>query len=79
MGQTESLNQVTLSSGGTHGYRYDYRTRRVTRTESGQTTAIVYSGGLSVQEYVTNPATPTVEYQRGDGMGGAVGVCGCGV
>ncbi|RBP35074.1 RHS repeat-associated protein, partial [Roseimicrobium gellanilyticum] len=64
-----------------HSYAYDYRTRRITRSEPGSNpVAMTFSGGLSVAEFeVTDPGTgtlntqPTVEYQRGPDMGGGVG------
>jgi RHS repeat-associated protein len=60
--------QATLS------YRYDYRTRRVTRTENALTTSVVFSGGQSVQEYEAGAGpNPVVEYVRGSDMGGGVG------
>ena len=36
---------------GIYLYAYDYRTRRVERTEPGSSAKIIFSGGLSVQEY----------------------------
>lgn len=59
---------------GTFGYTYDYRTRRVERDESGaggNTTKIVFSGGLSCFE--TESGARTVEYIRGSDYGGGVG------
>ncbi|MEZ0275987.1 MAG: RHS repeat-associated core domain-containing protein, partial [Roseimicrobium sp.] len=75
------LTSVTLPGSLTHTYGYDYRTRRITRSEpGGNPVAMTYSGGLSVAEYeVTDPllgtlgALPEVEYQRGPDMGGGVG------
>ena len=58
---------------GTYSYAYDYRTRRVGRTEPGAgTTRIVFNGGTSIQEYGVGGG-PVVEYVRGAGMGGGVG------
>ncbi len=58
---------------GTYSYAYDYRTRRVGRTEPGTATArIVFNGGTSIQEYGSG-SDPVVEYVRGAGMGGGVG------
>ncbi len=59
---------------GTFGYVYDYRTRRVERDESqagGNTTKVVFSGGLSCFEQ--EGGTRTVEYIRGSNYGGGVG------
>ncbi len=62
----------------TYSYGYDYRTRRVLRNESqagGASTQVVFSGGLSVEEYASGSGTgtPTVEYVRGTDYGGGVG------
>ncbi len=62
----------------TYSYGYDYRTRRVLRNESqagGASTQVVFSGGLSVEEYASGSGTgtPTVEYVRGSDYGGGVG------
>lgn len=74
------LNQVTMPNGASYAYLYDYRMRRIVdRLTPTSIRQVVYSGGLGVQEYVgtttviSNPATPTVENQRADGMGGGVG------
>lgn len=64
-----------LTGGVLHEYTYDYRTRRVKRVEDGVTTKVVFSGGTSVSE-MTGAATassPTVEFIRGNDMGGGVG------
>lgn len=53
-----------------HGYLYDYRTRRVGRSEAGQGTASVFSGGQSVADYPDGTMLPSVEYQRGLDLGG---------
>jgi RHS repeat-associated protein len=70
-----SLDYLTGSSGtGMYTYTYDYRTRRVSRTEpSAGTTYIVFDGGTSIEEYTSTPSTPTVEYVRGYNYGGGVG------
>ena len=52
-----------LQDGHVYGYTYDYRTRRVGRTEDGTSTQVIFSGGTSVQE-IENSAT-SVEYVRG--------------
>ncbi len=75
------LKQVTLPDGSTHQYGYDYRTRRISVQDGSVTQAIVFSGGLSLAEYgvataaqgISNPGTPSVQYQRGPDMGGGVG------
>jgi RHS repeat-associated protein len=72
---------VTDPQGGAHAYAYDYRTRRIARSEPGGATAVSWSGGLSLAEYpvtglqgaVANPLTPQVEYRRGPDMGGGIG------
>ena len=50
---------------------YDYRTRRLTKTENGATTYFRYDSGNSYQE-ITN-GTVRVEFIRGSGMGGGIG------
>jgi RHS repeat-associated protein len=75
------LTGVTLPGSLTHSYVYDYRTRRLQRSEPGNNpVAMTFSGGLSVAEFeVTDPqlgtlnSQPSVEYQRGPDMGGGVG------
>jgi RHS repeat-associated protein len=66
-----------LSSGSSaldYAYTYDYRTRRVERTEAGVVTKSVFSGGVSVSEYLGgSPAVASVEYIRGSDWGGGVG------
>lgn len=70
---------ATVAAGAdSFAYGYDYRTRRVKRAETiggtTETTAIVFSGGTSVQEYENSAAgLPNVEYIRGSGMGGGIG------
>ena len=71
-----SLNYQTGESGtGEYGYGYDYRTRRVQRQEPGSTTAtsVVYTGGVSAEEYTSAASSPVVEYVRGHDYGGGVG------
>ncbi len=76
-----SLAKNTPGGAGTYAYVYDYRTRRVERTEIGTTTKSVFSGGLSIAEYVTpnyvyGPQPPT-GYQGSPVLtlgGGSVGV-----
>jgi RHS repeat-associated protein len=68
------LVEETGESPGTYTYAYDYRTRRVTRTEPGPvTTQVVFDGGLSIEEFTTSASSPTVEYVRGHDYGGGVG------
>ncbi len=68
------LTKATAGGTGAYAYVYDYRTRRVQRTESGTTTALVFSGGVSVQEYeVATATTLAAEYIRGSDWGGGVG------
>jgi RHS repeat-associated protein len=62
------------AAAGAYSYAYDYRTRRVSRTEPGPvTTYIVFDGGTSIEEYTSSPSSPTVEYVRGFNYGGGVG------
>jgi RHS repeat-associated protein len=70
------LKQVVDSSLGTFEYAYDHRTRRVVRDESlasGQSPELSFSGGLSVQEYVTGSQIPAAELIRGSDYGGGIG------
>ena len=72
---------VTDPQGGAHAYAYDYRSRRIARSEPGGATAVSWSGGLSLAEYpvsrlqsaIANPQSPIVEYRRGPDMGGGIG------
>ncbi|MEQ1840920.1 MAG: polymorphic toxin-type HINT domain-containing protein, partial [Verrucomicrobiales bacterium] len=75
------LQNVTVPGGAQHAYAYDYRTRRIGRTEPTGSTAVSWSGGLSLAEYtvsaisaaVGDPTSPEVEYRRGPDMGGGIG------
>ena len=72
------LVKGTAGGPGAYAYQYDYRTRRIVRDESaanGVVTALVFSGGTSVQEYggSISSANLTVEYLRGSDYGGGVG------
>ncbi len=81
------LAQVSLPGGQVHSYSYDYRTRRIglqqtaSGTDPAKTTAVVFSGGLSLAEYesttaqatIASPGQSTVRYVRGPDMGGGVG------
>ena len=51
---------------------YDYRTRRLTKTEGGATTYFRYDGGVSFHE-IDDAGSVTVEFVRGSGMGGGIG------
>jgi RHS repeat-associated protein len=73
------LTALTDSTKGTFAYSYDHRTRRVGRNEQGgvgvpaASAELSFSGGLSVQEYVSGSATPAVETIRGSDYGGGIG------
>ena len=70
------LVKNTTGGAGSYVYTYDYRTRRVERTEAGVVTKSVFSGGVSVSEYdgeATISSSPSVEYTRGSDWGGGVG------
>lgn len=82
----DRLASVTLPNGSVHRYEYDYRTRRVGTSETPsapgsatKSTAIVFSGGLSVAEWESSSSfssisgAATVDYTRGPDMGGGVG------
>lgn len=61
-----------------YSYQYDYRTRRIERIEGTEKTKIVFSGGLSCEEFSVNPSDPgsqtlQVEYIRGSDYGGGIG------
>jgi RHS repeat-associated protein len=66
-------NRLISAEGGPVdcSYLYDYRTRRVERTEDATTTKVIFSSGLSVQEL--EGSTLKVEYLRGSDWGGGVG------
>ncbi|WP_162145231.1 RHS repeat-associated core domain-containing protein [Chthoniobacter flavus] len=66
------LVKNTPGGGGTYGYDYDYRTRRVSRREGSNIAKIVFSGSTSVQEY-TSTGTLSAEFVRGSDWGGGVG------
>jgi len=69
-----NLNVWEGSDDAPYAYAYDYRTRRVERTEPGPvTTHIVFDGGVSIEEYTSSAGSPTVEYIRGHDYGGGVG------
>ena len=67
---------VSASSGGSTVFQatYDYRTRRLTKTEGLTTTYFRYDGGDSFQEVIggTNAAIQ-VDFVRGSGLGGGIG------
>jgi YD repeat-containing protein len=60
------LSSVTLLDSSVHSYAYDYRVRRITRTESSANpVAMTFSGGLSVAEFeVTDSQLNTLNAQR---------------
>jgi len=67
-----SVTKNTPGNNGAYSYLYDYRSRRVSRTEPATgTTTVVFSGGTSVQEYTGG--TLAVDYVRGSDWGGGVG------
>lgn len=69
-----ALTKNTAGGVGSYSYVYDYRTRRVQRVESGATTNLVFSGGVSVSEYDgAAPSVVSAEYIRGSDWGGGVG------
>ncbi len=70
------VSGTAASDAGTDSYSYDYRTRRVVRDETnagGVLTSVVFSGGVSVQEYAAGSTYTAVEYIRGSDYGGGVG------
>jgi len=82
-----SLAKNTSGGAGTYAYVYDYRTRRVLRSETqgGATTLTqsIFSGGVSVSEYSAadlsalnsqlSASAVAAEYIRGSDWGGGVG------
>jgi RHS repeat-associated protein len=75
-----SLNDPGLmpNEPAAYSYQYDYRTRRVLRTEGETSTRIVFSGGTSSSEHPFDISThvvsvPNVEYVRGSDYGGGIG------
>lgn len=68
-----SLTKNTSGGTGTYSYVYDYRTRRIQRTENGTATNLSFSGGTSAIEFTTNAASPTAEHIRGSDLGGGIG------
>lgn len=72
IGLTKSTTDQASTTPGAYGYTYDYRTRRVTRTENNVTTKVAFSGGTSVQEYSASGLI-SAEYVRGSDWGGGVG------
>ena len=70
---TDTANGATAH---TSSYDYDYRTRRIVRTENGASTSVIFSGGVSVEEFQWNASgqpSLSAEYLRGPDMGGGVG------
>jgi len=71
----DRLVSLATSSGPTHSYGYDYRTRRVIRDESaagGVKAVLSFSGGTSVQE-ANASGVVQAEFIRGSDWGGGVG------
>ena len=52
---------------------YDYRTRRLTKTENGETTYFRYDGGDCFQELESGTTNINVEFVRAGGLGGGIG------
>jgi RHS repeat-associated protein len=52
---------------------YDYRTRRITATDSGSTSYYVHDGGLCIQERPSASGAPSVELINSAGLGGGIG------
>ncbi|WP_170266781.1 RHS repeat-associated core domain-containing protein [Brevifollis gellanilyticus] len=83
----DKLVGVQMPDMKAYTYTYDYRSRRVAigQDDAGgqpsKFTAVIFSGGLSVAEFVTHDSTgniatgrhPAVQYIRGPDMGGGVG------
>ena len=66
-----------LGATDVYEYTYDYRSRRVMRVEPDLTTSLVFSGGVSVQEFASDTiqpgVAPEVEFIRGSSVGGGIG------
>jgi RHS repeat-associated protein len=67
------LSAVTVGGGVVFQASYDYRTRRLLKTESGSTTYFVYDGGVSIQERPSGQGTPSAEFVYGGGLGAGIG------
>ncbi|MDF1813157.1 MAG: hypothetical protein P1V20_13245 [Verrucomicrobiales bacterium] len=82
IGPNDAKGHATFTSNGIYSYNYDYRTRRISRTENTVKTDILFLGGTSIMEFEgigDDPpdrapgSTPTVEYIRGSDLGGGIG------
>ena len=81
--RSNRLTTVTGHGGLNETYRYDYRTRRIARSESSKGQSIVtFNGGTSAAEWQNGAlpdigpnrtTVPSVEYIRGSDWGGGVG------
>ena len=71
--RTDPFEFPKQSAGGPGSYEcaYDYRTRRVELGYGSDTTKVVFSGGVSVREFLNTAAS--VDYVRGSDWGGGVG------
>jgi RHS repeat-associated protein len=75
----DTLNRlIQTRDGSTNGpvifsATYDYRTRRLTTTESGATKYFRYDSGDSFHEVANGTSNIQVEFVRGSGMGGGIG------
>jgi YD repeat-containing protein len=75
----DTLNRlIQTRDGSTNGpvifqATYDYRTRRLTTTESGATKYFRYDSGDSFHEVANGTSNIQVEFVSGSGMGGGIG------
>ncbi len=69
------LSSADTNNDGTADFTavYDYRTRRVKKTESGSSTRFRYDGGVAFDELNDATGAVTVSFTRGGGMGGGIG------
>jgi len=68
---TSATSGASVGTTNVFAATYDYRTRRVTKTENGETTTFRYDGGVSYQEW--KGGSKSAEFVRGSGMGGGIG------
>ena len=66
------LTGVTVDAETVFSAKYDYRSRRVEKTENGDTVSYLYDGGVSVQEYDAAGSLKTYLVRAG-GYGGGIG------
>ena len=66
------LADVSTTSGSIFSAVYDYRSRRLEKTENSSTVSYLYDGGVSVQEYGSQGSLTKV-LVRGSGYGGGIG------